>query len=76
LGQFNLGPFTDGYPSQFSKLGNGAFMRGDLQEICDFTQQAHLGIESYYEWIQARRGKRKVKPVMVNQPEMPASGSS
>jgi hypothetical protein len=76
LGQFKLGRFTDDYPSQFSQLGKGAFTRGDLQEICDFTQQAHLGIESYYEWIEARHAKRGVKPVMVNQPETPSSGSS
>jgi hypothetical protein len=76
LGQFKLRRFTDDYPAQFSGLGKGAFMRRDLQEICDFTQQIHLGIESYYEWVQARRRRRMAKPVIVPQPETSASGSS
>jgi hypothetical protein len=75
LGQFKLGQFTDDYPPQFSGLGNDAFMRRDLQEICDFTQQVHLGIESYYEWIQARRRKRTAKPALATQPEASTSGS-
>jgi hypothetical protein len=61
LGQFKLGRFVDDYPSDLSKLAEGAFMRRDLQEICDFTQKAHLGIESYYEWLDARRQKRVAK---------------
>ena len=76
LGQFKLSRFTDDYPAQFSKLGDHVFMRRDLQEICDFTQQAHLGIESYYEWIQARRRRRTAKPVIVPRPETPVPGSS
>jgi hypothetical protein len=58
LGQFKMGRFSDEYPPQFSKLGEHAFMRRDLQEICDFTQQVHLGIESYYTWADARRGRK------------------
>jgi len=65
-GQFKIGSFTDDYPSQFSKLGAGAFLRGDLQEISDFTQQVHLGIESYDKWLEAQRGaprgKRATQP--------------
>jgi hypothetical protein len=76
LGQFKLGQLADDYPSQFAGLAKGAFMRRDLQEICDFTQQAHLGIESYYEWIQARRRKRTGKSVSTTQPETSAPGNS
>ena len=71
LGQFKGGPFTDVYSSQFSKLGEGAFMRGDLQEICDFTQQVHLGMESYHAQLEAESRARRAKSVV--QPETPAS---
>jgi hypothetical protein len=49
LGQFKLGRFLEDYPAQFVKLAESVFLRHDLQEICDFTQQVHLGIEPYYE---------------------------
>jgi hypothetical protein len=71
LGQFKGGSFTDVYSSQFSKIGEGAFMRGDLQEICDFTQQVHLGMESYHAWLDAESRARRAKSVI--QPATPAS---
>lgn len=57
LGQFKIGKFTDDYGdrSQYARM---AFLRRDLPELCDFTQQVHLGMESYYEWHDARRHKR------------------
>jgi hypothetical protein len=74
LGQFKPGGFINDYPAQFSKLGEGAFMRRDLQDICDFTEQVHLGIESYYAWIEARRAKRKAATVAPNRAELPTTG--
>jgi hypothetical protein len=71
LGQFKGAPFTDVYSSQFSKIAEGAFMRGDLQEICDFTQQVHLGMESYHAQLEAESRARRAKP--VGQPQTPAS---
>jgi len=64
-GQFKNEPFTTGYPSHSSELGEGAFMRGDVQEICDFLQQVHLGIESIHESRRARREGQKKKPAQV-----------
>lgn len=61
FGQFKMGRFSDDYPDKFAKMGEGAFMRGDLREICDLTQQMCLGIESFYEWRETSRGKRKPK---------------
>ena len=29
-------------------------MRGDLQELADFTQQIHLGMQPYHEWYQEK----------------------
>lgn len=61
FGQFKIGRFSDDYPDKFAKMGEGAFMRGDLREICDLTQQMYLGIESFYEWRDTSRGKRNPK---------------
>ena len=72
LGQFKNEPFTTGYPPHFSKLGEGAFMRGDVQEICDFLQQVHLGIESIHEWRRARREGQKKKPVQMTPLQAPS----
>jgi hypothetical protein len=61
FGQFKIGSFTDDYSGKFTGLARNLFMRGDVQEICDFTQQVHLGIESYHEWLEQRRESRKRK---------------
>ena len=61
LGQFKGGDFTDDYPLKFSKIGQNIFMRGDLQEISDITQQVHLGIESYHAWLDAKSRARRAK---------------
>jgi len=75
FGQFKLGRFSDDYPDKFAKMGEGAFMRGDLREICDLTQQMYLGIESFYEWLEKnRRGKRKPKSLTKTSDAPTASG--
>jgi uncharacterized protein (DUF983 family) len=38
------------FPERFRAQLSNLFMRGDIQEICDFSVQAHLGMESIYEW--------------------------
>lgn len=76
LGQFKLGRFLEDYTSQISKHAEAVFMRRDLQEICDFTQQTHLGIESYYTWLAAHRRRRMAKVKRVSERQTPtASGS-
>jgi len=69
LGQFKPESFMADYPSKLSKLVESVFMRRDLQEICDFTQQVHLGIESYHEWLEARHRTRRVKHSKVTRSE-------
>jgi hypothetical protein len=56
---------------QFSTLGRELFeddpharniyLRKDIEDICDFTLQKHLGIESYYEWITRRKKQDETK---------------
>lgn len=35
-----------------------AYIRRDIDELCDSTQQVHLGMESYHSWLDAKRKKR------------------
>jgi len=73
LGQFKRQSFTRSYPSQFSQLGDNVFRGDDLQEICDLTQQVHLGIESFHQWIEAGLRKRRQKRGTLPQPETPGT---
>lgn len=66
IGQFKLGGFYGDYPPQFVKQAEGVFMSDDLQEICSFTQQVHLGIESYHEWLDVQHRKRQAKRATVS----------
>lgn len=60
FGQFKIEKFTEDYGTRFPHARN-VFLRRDLQEICDFTQQVHLGIESYHSWLDSKRQKRAAK---------------
>jgi len=73
LGQLKLGRFLEDYPAQFVKLAESVFLRHDLQEICDFTQQVHLGIEPFYEWIKTQHKPRPVKGVITTAPQASSS---
>ena len=34
------------------------YLRDDIQELCEFTQQLYLGMPSYHEWIEEKHRKR------------------
>lgn len=42
----------------YSRFANTYRGYDGIQELCDVTQQMHLGIESYREWYEQRRRKR------------------
>jgi hypothetical protein len=67
FGQFKIGSFSDDYPPRFAERARTLFMHGDVQEMCDLTQQVHLGIESYYDWREQRRKSRKRMPGVKSQ---------
>ena len=60
FGQFKIGKFTEDYGPQ-AQYARSVFLRRDVQEICDFTQQVHLGMESYHAWLDTKRQKRASK---------------
>ena len=67
FGQFKIGSFTDDYTGNFVGPARDVFLRRDVQEICGFTQQLHLGIESYHAWLEQRRASRKRKLLAKSQ---------
>jgi len=60
FGQFKIGEFIEDYGSR-AQHARHIFMARELQEICDFTQQVHLGIESFHSWLEEKRKKRAAK---------------
>lgn len=42
----------------YSKFAESYRGYNGIQELCDVTQQMHLGMESYWEWIEKQRNKR------------------
>jgi hypothetical protein len=60
FGQFSIGEFYSKYGDK-ADYANHAHMRGDMQELCDFSLQFHLGMESYHKWWEAKNKKRIVR---------------
>lgn len=75
FGQFHLGEFSELYGTD-SQLARGMFMRGEIREVCEFTQRLYLGMPSSHEVRQERMRKRVAKKqVKANVPANPATPS-
>jgi len=48
-------------PERFRQYVPNMFARGDIQEICDFSLQAHLGMESIHEWWKQKGERRRAR---------------
>jgi len=48
FGQFRLGQLSDLYGND-AQLARGLFMRGEINELCEFTQRLYLGMPSSHE---------------------------
>ena len=46
-------------PERFRQYVPNMFARGDIQEICDFSLQAHLGMESIHDWWKKKGEMRR-----------------
>ncbi len=60
FGQFRLGEFSDLYGAD-SQTARGIFMRGEIEEVCEFTQRLYLGMPSSHEMWQTKIRKRIAK---------------
>ena len=48
-------------PERFRQYIPNMFARGDIQEICDFSLQVHLGMESIHEWWKQKGERRRAR---------------
>ena len=39
----------------------GVYLRNDMEELCDFTQQLYLGMPSYHQWLEEKRRKKAAR---------------
>lgn len=60
FGQFRLGEFSDLYGAD-AQLARGMFMRGEIRDLCEFTQRLYLGMPSSHEVRQEQMRKRAAK---------------
>jgi len=51
---------TELYSSYHDKAdyARHVYMRNDMQELCEFTQQLYLSMPSYHEWLEEKRRKK------------------
>jgi len=61
LGQGDPRHVAERLPERFRAVAQNMFFRGDLQEICDFTLQVHLGMESIHEWWKQKAERKRHK---------------
>ena len=54
FGQYKLAAAYETYGDK-KEAAERVYQRGVIEEICDFTQQLHLGIESYHIWRDKKR---------------------
>jgi hypothetical protein len=54
---------TDFYSFDGDKAdyARSVYMRDDMEELCDFTQQLYLGMPSYHQWLEEKRRKRAAR---------------
>jgi hypothetical protein len=60
---FSAFKMTDFYSLYGDKAeyARAVYMRDDLDELCDFTQQLYLGMPSYHEWLEQKRRERMAR---------------
>jgi hypothetical protein len=61
-------------PEKFSQYLPGMFIRGDIQEICDFTLQAHLGMEPIHDWWKQKAEQKRRRKLPITTTALPVQG--
>jgi hypothetical protein len=56
--EFKMTDFYSLYGDK-AEYARAIYLRGELEDVCDFTQQLYLGMPSYHEWLEEKR-RRKV----------------
>jgi hypothetical protein len=58
--EFKLTDFYSLYGDK-ADYAHGVYLRDDIQELCEFTQEIYLGMPSHYEWLEEKRRKRAAR---------------
>jgi hypothetical protein len=58
--EFKMSNFYSLYGDK-ADYARGVYMRDDMQELCEFTQQLFLGMPSYHEWLEEKHRKRAAR---------------
>ncbi|HZQ20281.1 MAG TPA: hypothetical protein VFA90_16325 [Terriglobales bacterium] len=58
--EFKLSDFYSLYGDK-ADYARGVYIRDDIQELCEFTQQIYLGMPSYHEWLEEKRRKKAAR---------------
>jgi hypothetical protein len=75
FGQFHFGDFSDLYGAD-AQMARGMFMRGEIRDLCEFTQRLYVGMPSSHEVRQEKMRKRAAKKqAKANVPANPATTS-
>lgn len=65
FGQFHFGDYSELYGTD-AQLARGMFMRGEIRDLCEFTQRLYLGMPSSHEARQAKYRKRAVRKTALD----------
>lgn len=60
FGQFKFGEFSELYGND-SQMARGMFMRGEIRDLCEFTQRLYLGMRSSHDVRQDKLRKLAIK---------------
>lgn len=63
FGQFKFGEFSELYDND-AQMARGMFMRGEIRDLCEFTQRLYLGVRSSHDVRQDKLRKLAVKKQM------------
>ena len=58
--EFKMTDFYSLYGDK-ANYARSVYMRDDMEELCDFTQQLYLGMPSYHEWLDEKRRRRAAR---------------
>jgi hypothetical protein len=58
--EFKMTDFYSLYGDK-AEYARAVYLQGELEEVCDFTQQFYLGMPSYHEWLEQKRRKKVLR---------------
>jgi len=65
FGQFHFGDYSELYGAD-AQLARGMFMRGEIRDLCEFTQRLYLGMPSSHDVRQAKYRKQAARKAAQN----------